>query len=135
MDNNVMECPNNVYYFDSDIGFEEHISSNIENENNLDSNVDALVEVSVRYSGIDGDDITVEVDNTNKTISAKFKTYIYEQAIASSVWNIQHNLGRYPSITVVDSAGDVVMCDPKYIDENNVRLEFTAEFGGKAYLN
>lgn len=63
------------------------------------------------------------------------KHYTHEQAIASSVWNINHNLGKYPSVTVVDSAGDMVICGVNYIDENNVKLEFTAEFGGKAYLN
>lgn len=75
------------------------------------------------------------VDEVNTEIVSRTNTYVHEQAIASATWEINHNLGRYPSVTVVDSAGDKVETLTHYVDENNVRLEFTAEFGGKAYLN
>lgn len=114
---------------------EDLLSAKVKSEKTLSANLNNTVLVHQTYTGIDTDDIDVTVDNENYTISAVKKTYIHEQAVASAVWEINHNLGRYPSITVVDSAGDVVQCDPKYIDENNVRLDFTAEFGGKAYLN
>lgn len=71
----------------------------------------------------------------NKTSEDLKLYYVHEQAIASATWEINHNLGRYPSVTVVDSAGDKVETLTHYVDENNIRLEFTAEFGGKAYLN
>ena len=35
-------------------------------------------------------------------------TFIYEQTSASDTWTINHSLGRYPSVTVVDSAGSVI---------------------------
>lgn len=63
-------------------------------------------------------------------------TYIYEQGIASATWEIQHNLDRYPTITVVDSANNVIeIFDTQYIDKNNVIIRFNAAFSGKAYLN
>src|SRR5574337_238515 len=34
--------------------------------------------------------------------------YVHNQAVASAMWNIPHNLGGYPNITVEDSAGTVV---------------------------
>ena len=61
--------------------------------------------------------------------------YIHEQNIASSVWNIEHNLNTFPSITIVNSAGEVVVGDMKYIDANNIRITFKSEFKGVAYLN
>ena len=63
------------------------------------------------------------------------KFYPYEQMAPATTWSINHNLGKFPSVTVVDSAGTVVGGDVTYNDANNVTLTFTAAFSGKAYLN
>lgn len=63
------------------------------------------------------------------------ETFIYEQGVASQTWNINHNKGKYPSVTIVDSAGTVVEGDIVYTDENNCVIYFNAGFVGKAYLN
>lgn len=62
-------------------------------------------------------------------------TYEHIQSTASAEWSIAHNLGKFPSVTVVDSAGTVVYGDVTYIDSNNLKITFSAEFGGTAYLN
>ena len=62
-------------------------------------------------------------------------TFIFDQVAASTTWNIQHNLGKFPSITVIDTANTVVTGEYTYIDNNNVQLNFSAAFAGKAYLN
>ena len=62
-------------------------------------------------------------------------TYTHTQISAQAVWQIAHNLNKYPSVTVVDSAGSVVVGDIRYIDRNNLTATFTAGFAGKAYLN
>ena len=62
-------------------------------------------------------------------------TFIFDQVAASTTWNIQHNLGKFPSITVIDTANTVVTGEYTYIDNNNVTLTFSAAFAGKAYLN
>lgn len=64
----------------------------------------------------------------------EFKTYTHTQMIAEKVWNIQHNLGRYPQITIVDSAQSIVMGDVQYIDTNNIIVTFLGEFSGMAHL-
>ena len=61
--------------------------------------------------------------------------YIHEQAVAASTWTIQHNLKKYPSVTVVDSSNTIVTGNVTYIDENSVQLNFNGAFKGKAYLN
>ena len=63
------------------------------------------------------------------------KHYTYNQAVASIVWEVRHGLNKYPSVTVVDSAQNIVVGDVVYIDENNVRITFAASFSGKAYFN
>ena len=63
------------------------------------------------------------------------KTFVYEQVVPGITWNIQHDLDKFPSITVVDTAETVVVGDYTYIDKNNVTLNFSAQFAGKAYLN
>lgn len=129
------DCLSQEAQLDSELRNVSHIDSLFATPSEIESDMERVIEVSARYTGLETEDIKVNVDNANLTISAVKKTYVHEQSVASATWEIQHNLDRYPSVTVVDSAGDVVHCDAKYIDRNNVRLDFSAEFGGKAYLN
>lgn len=62
-------------------------------------------------------------------------TYIHHQSVASIVWVITHNLDRYPSVTVVDSAGSVVIGDVQYMSRDQIVLTFQGAFSGTAYLN
>lgn len=61
--------------------------------------------------------------------------YVHTQILAASVWDINHNLGKKPTVVVVDSGDNVVLGDIEYVDNDNVLLTFTVDFGGKAYLN
>jgi hypothetical protein len=61
--------------------------------------------------------------------------FTYTQSPASAVWNITHNLGKNPSVSVVDSAGSLVVGEVSYIDNNNLTITFISAFSGKAYLN
>ena len=63
------------------------------------------------------------------------KHFEHVQMEASSVWTINHGLGKRPSVTVVDSCGNVVVGDVAYLSTNQLTVTFNAEFSGKAYLN
>ena len=63
------------------------------------------------------------------------QTYVHNQSRASAEWTIHHGLNKYPSVSVVDSAGSVVFGDVQYIDDNNLVCRFSSAFSGKAYLN
>ena len=63
------------------------------------------------------------------------KHYTHVQGVASAEWTIQHPLIKFPSITTVDSAGNVVVGEEQMIDLNTVKIIFSAPFSGKAYLN
>lgn len=62
-------------------------------------------------------------------------SYTHTQASASSTWNVAHNLGKFPSITVVDSGNSVVVGAISYTDSNNLTITFNSSFSGKAYIN
>jgi hypothetical protein len=72
-----------------------------------------------------GDNTWVEAD----------KTFEFTQAVAATTWNIQHSLGKFPSVSVTNNNNVVINGEVKYIDNNNVQLNFSAGFSGKAYLN
>ena len=62
-------------------------------------------------------------------------SYVHDQSIADSVWVVVHNLGRFPSVMVIDSAGDEVEGSVRYDSANQITVTFSAPFGGKAFLN
>jgi len=63
------------------------------------------------------------------------KNYRHIQGVSSATWTIAHNLGKYPSVTVKDSAGSIVIGEIQYNDNNNITLTFSGAFSGEAYLN
>lgn len=62
-------------------------------------------------------------------------TFEFTQGVPSTVWNINHNLGKFPSISVIDTGNTIVTGEYIYTNNNNVVLNFSAAFAGKAYLN
>lgn len=91
-----------------------------------------IIRIATEEEAIEGVDNTTAI--TPYTLN-KVTTYTHEQAIASDLWVINHNLNKKPSITIVDSADNVVEGAEKYIDENTVEIRFNGAFKGKAYLN
>lgn len=73
-------------------------------------------------------------ENETKTVIRNM-TYVHTQASASASWTIIHNLGYFPSIEIIDSAGSAVVGDYQYVDVNTITATFTSPFAGKAYLS
>ena len=63
------------------------------------------------------------------------KTFVFTQGVPALVWTIQHDLNKFPSVSVVDTANTGVLSQIDYIDNNNITITNTAQFAGKAYLN
>lgn len=61
--------------------------------------------------------------------------YVFTQTGPSATWSVTHNLGKFPSVSVVDSGGSLIIPDVLYIDGNSVTVSFGAATSGKAYLN
>lgn len=61
--------------------------------------------------------------------------YTHSQSTASTTWTITHNLGKNPSVTVIDSGGSYIITDISYTNTNTLVLTFSAALSGTAYLN
>lgn len=61
--------------------------------------------------------------------------YVHNQLSPSAVWTITHNLNKYVSVVVVDSADSVVVGDITYVDTNTIIITFSAPFSGRAFIN
>lgn len=72
------------------------------------------------------------VEITNNYGSAYYE---HLQSVASTTWTINHNLGKNPSVTVIDSGGSYIVTDIAYTNSNTLVLTFSAALGGTAYLN
>ena len=67
-------------------------------------------------------------------------TFTHNQSTTSATWIVTHNLNRFPSVTVVDSADTIVHGTVVYNTNKKLTITFFEEsdalaFQGKAYLN
>lgn len=62
-------------------------------------------------------------------------TFTFIQTAPSTVWDIVHNLGGFPSVTTTDSTGHVILGQVQYISSNEVEVFFSVPLSGTAYLN
>lgn len=80
--------------------------------------------------------VTLEGNKTSSELGITGdKHFTYIKSTPDKIWEITHNLDKYPSVTVVDSAGSVVMGDITYTSKSSLTVTFSAAFSGKAYLN
>jgi hypothetical protein len=91
-----------------------------------------------------GIDITqTETDRTvtltyrdNTTIADLYKhAHIHTQTVSSDTWAVVHNLGKFPSVSVVDSANEEVIGEVVHVNNTSLTIKFTAAFSGKAFIN
>ena len=67
--------------------------------------------------------------------------YVHHQNSASVSWVINHNLGKFPSVSIKFSSSDNVYTNVgalggvTYTDENNLTITLAAAESGYAYLN
>lgn len=75
------------------------------------------------------------VTQNNELISVTFnESYIHEQTIPANQWIVNHNLNRYPKVTVVNDINVEVIGDLVYTNTNQVIISFSNPFYGKAYF-
>lgn len=63
------------------------------------------------------------------------KSYVHSQGVATATWIVDHNLGKHPSVTVVDSAGTTVVGSVVHNSSNRLTISFNAAFSGTAFCN
>lgn len=63
------------------------------------------------------------------------KNYLHIQDVPAQTWYVEHNLQKYPSVTVMLPTGQVGYGDVVHIDKNNLTITFTGDESGKASIN
>lgn len=86
-----------------------------------------IYSIPIAETGIDDDDLesTIEGD----------KFFLFKQIESKDEWIINHKLKKYPSVSIIDSAGTNVTGEVTYLDENSLRINFSSIMSGKAFLN
>lgn len=69
------------------------------------------------------------------TIQSNNAVVEYLITTASSTWTINHNLGYYPNIRVLDLFNRVVIAEVEYRSINQVIIYFSSEQTGKVLVN
>lgn len=109
----------------------------------------ARISTYVKDTNLSNQDMVIgtDYDNNNATVNFPLNvlfeyisqnlvpTYIFEQINPASTWVVEHNLESFPSVTIVDSSNNVVVGYQTYNSNNQLTLQFSAPFAGKAYLN
>ena len=105
----------------------------------LDKNSVLSTELSDIYNElrIKDSEIATDLENKYNELKDKDGDKNYETAVnmPSKVWEINHNLNKYPSVTVINNDNQVVIGDVMYIDKNSLTVSFSAEFTGKVICN
>ena len=100
----------------------------IDNKTHID-----LTDTPITYTGQKG---KIEMVNETETgLEFIERTIVFDQGLPSTTWVISHSLKKYPSVTVKNSAGDIVEGFINYIDKNNITITFNSAFSGSAVLN
>lgn len=123
---------------------EGDITEQTDLKNVLDSKVDIsefeqeIEDINERIdetlNNIVGSDL-IGVERDNQTVTITSKSFVFEQGVASDIWNIRHNLNKMPSIHLVDSSGREFEAEKNYISNNEVIVKLGSATTGIAYLN
>lgn len=64
------------------------------------------------------------------------KTEEFVISNSSDTWEIEHTLGKFPSVTIVEmESGEVIVGDVVYESLSKITIRFTENVKGKVYLN
>ncbi len=63
------------------------------------------------------------------------KTFVFTQVVPAATWVVTHNLNKFPSVSVVDTANTSGFGAVEYNSANQLTITFSGAFAGKAYLN
>ncbi len=80
---------------------------------------------------------TITIQDKSGTLAylSDLNTYIHDQSTPALQWNINHELNKYPSVMIVDTAGYEIVTQIRYIDANNIQINCNEVTAGKGYLN
>ena len=137
--------PNDIVFvkFPQDSNVDKYVDAILGGNETPEKLVISAKEILDKLKTVDGEGSGLDADMLDGKHASEFvlktefniSTFTHNQLSPEKEWNVVHNLNRFPTVTVVDSGGSVVLGDVQYIDENQIKIVFTTGFSGKAYLN
>lgn len=61
-------------------------------------------------------------------------SFEYDQPSAAATWNVNHGLGGYPNVLVIDGSGQELIAEVHYPDDQTVVIIHGQPYSGTAYL-
>ena len=104
----------------------------------VDANDAQFYDLTLGFIGGNGslvNDYYYDILNFTLASASQDKTFVFDQAVPSAVWTITHNLGKFPSVSVVDTQKEVYWGNIEYINSNQLKVTFSGSFAGQAFLN
>lgn len=83
-------------------------------------------------------DVVVNLTTRSGNVSgSEFLLFAYHhnQGAAGTEWFVEHNLGFYPNVTTMDSAGSTVEGELAHLSKYSLRVTFSVPISGDAYLS
>lgn len=132
-----------IYVVDYDNKLRNISSSNYVTSDRDPTDFDTNYEVLTHWINDSTGSVFILVSNKGRAVWSiitdssenKDLNYEYTQSTASLLWEINHNLGKHPSVNVVDSNGDSVIGELVYSTDNSLSIKFSTPISGIAYLN
>lgn len=134
--------PEKVSQLENDLNYQtgEQVAESIQAESNvINGRIDEEVqtineELDTKVSDVIATGV-IEATRDENIITLKSVNFVFEQGIASDTWIIEHNLNKYPAVTVTDSAGTQFAARIIYDSLNQCTIYMNGATKGKAYLN
>lgn len=102
--------------------------------NTLGANGDYYIDTADSTNPLYGPKLDNEWPEAFIQLSGLTSRFVFVQQAPLDTWVVDHPLGGFPSVSVVDSADTVVFGMVTYVNEGRVVLSFSAPFSGRAYL-
>ena len=112
--------------------------------NSIDTSDTTFIDMTPTTPTSGNVEITASLSATGTPDNTKFlrgdnvwakETFEFTKVTPSTNWDIQHDMGKFPSVSVVNNNNVLMYGEITYVDQNNLTINFSAGFSGKAYLN
>lgn len=103
-------------------------------DNSLHLNITAS-SLGALVKEIENNSLDLIIDDIKSRLEISGSNHVHTQQVASDIWEINHPLNKYPSVTIVDTSGNLVVGSVHYISTSKIIVRFSAPFAGVAYLN
>ena len=75
------------------------------------------------------------IQNSDWAILSSSNSYYATGVVAASSWTINHNLGYNPSVTIIDSAGNLSFGKITYLTSLSLQIDFNQNVTGSGYFS